>query len=197
MNHPKRLIELDRHGVLATAAAGVLTREEAQVLIERAIRLSKADAIRVNLQSGREANLRFADNQMSTSGVSTTTSIRIQSVFGKRRASVVTNNRTDEGLRRAVEQSEALARLAPEDPEYQDWFENMETEFERTVMIVAPGFVDELAAVSESAIDEIGRAWGPEIGYDPETAITFLRQMTEIAREARASGLRIYTMQFS
>jgi predicted Zn-dependent protease len=118
MIEPKRLIELDRHGVLATAAAGVLTRDEAQALIERAIRLSKADAIRVNVQSGRDANLRFADNQMSTSGVSTTTSIRIQSVFGKRRASVVTNNRTDEGLRRAVEQSETLARLAPEDPEY-------------------------------------------------------------------------------
>ena len=118
MTYPKRLIELDRHGVLAPAAAGVLTREEAQSLIERAIRLSKADAIRVNVQSGRDANLRFADNQMSTSGVSTTTSIRIQSVFGKRRASVVTNNRTDDGLRRAVEQSEALARLAPEDPEY-------------------------------------------------------------------------------
>jgi predicted Zn-dependent protease len=118
MIEPKRLIEAHRHGVLAPAAAGVLTREEAQGLIERALRLSRADAIRVNLQSGRETNLRFADNQMSTSGVSTTTAIRIQSVFGRRRASVVTNNRTDEGLRRAVEQSEALARLAPEDPEY-------------------------------------------------------------------------------
>ncbi|WP_373068509.1 TldD/PmbA family protein, partial [Gemmatimonas sp.] len=41
-----------------------------------------------------------------------------QSVFGKRKASVVTNDRSDEGLQRAVQQSEALARLAPEDPEY-------------------------------------------------------------------------------
>jgi predicted Zn-dependent protease len=31
---------------------------------------------------------------------------------------VVTNDRSDEGLRRAVAQAEALARLAPEDPEY-------------------------------------------------------------------------------
>lgn len=118
MNYPKRLIELDRHGLLAPQAAGILTRDDAQALVERAVRMSKADAIRVNVQSGRDTNLRFADNQISTSGVTTQTAIRIQSVFGKRRASVVTNNRTDEGLRRAVEQSEALARLAPEDPEY-------------------------------------------------------------------------------
>ncbi|MCC6318563.1 MAG: TldD/PmbA family protein [Gemmatimonadaceae bacterium] len=112
MSFPKRLIEP------VLAPDGVLTREEAQDLIARAIRFSKADAIRIHLQSTRESNIRFAANQISTAGTSATTSIRIQSVFGKRKASVVTNSRTDEGLRRAVEQAEALARLAPEDPEY-------------------------------------------------------------------------------
>lgn len=117
MSFPKRLLGDEARGVLA-AADGVLTREEAQSLIERTVKLSKADAIRVNVGSSREANVRFAANQMSTAGLQSTTSIRVQSVFGKRKASVVTNSRTDEGLRRAVEQSEALARLAPEDPEY-------------------------------------------------------------------------------
>jgi predicted Zn-dependent protease len=102
----------------AMAAIGVLSREQAQAIVERAVKLSKADAVRVSVNSARETNLRFADNQMSTSGVTTNSTIRIQSVFGKRKASVVTNDRSDEGLRRAVEQSEALARLAPEDPEY-------------------------------------------------------------------------------
>lgn len=102
----------------AAAANGVMSRDEAQALVERAVKLSTADAVRVSVQSGRETNLRFADNQMSTSGVTTNTTIRVQSVFGKRRASVVTNDRSDDGLRRAVQQSEALARLAPEDPEY-------------------------------------------------------------------------------
>ena len=115
MSFPKRL--LTYNGVLAAPNA-VLTREEAQNLIERTIKFSKADAIRVNLASARESNVRFAANQMSTAGLSSQTTIRVQSVFGKRKASVVTNNRTDEGLRRAVEQSEALAKLAPEDPEY-------------------------------------------------------------------------------
>lgn len=111
---PKSLFSIGR----AAAPTGVLSREDAQSLVERTVKLSKADAVRVSVNSSRETNLRFADNQMSTSGVTTNTTIRVQSVFGKRKASVVTNDRSDEGLRRAVQQSEALARLAPEDPEY-------------------------------------------------------------------------------
>lgn len=103
---------------LFRAPGGVLTRDEAQSLVERTVKLSTADAVRVSVNSSRETNLRFADNQLSTSGATTNTTIRVQSVFGKRKASVVTNDRSDEGLRRAVQQSEALARLAPEDPEY-------------------------------------------------------------------------------
>ena len=75
-------------------APRVLTEAEARALVERTLRFSKADAARVNVSSSRETNLRFADNQMSTSGASTNTTIRVQSVFGKRKASVVTNDRT-------------------------------------------------------------------------------------------------------
>ena len=103
---------------LLAAPVGVLSRSDAESLVARAIKFSKADAVRVTLGSSREANLRFADNQISTSGATTNTTVRVQSVFGKRKASVVTNDRSDDGLRRAVEQSEALAKLAPEDPEY-------------------------------------------------------------------------------
>jgi predicted Zn-dependent protease len=109
MSSPKRLL---------AAPNAVLTRDEAESLVARTIQFSKADAIRVNLSSTRESNVRFAANQMSTAGLSSTTNSRIQTVFGKRKATVATNTRTDEGLRRAVEQSEALAKLAPEDPEY-------------------------------------------------------------------------------
>jgi predicted Zn-dependent protease len=113
---PRRLLGAEAHGVLAPST--VLSREEAQSLVERVVGMSKADAVSVSVQSARETNLRFADNQMSTSGATTNTTVRVQSVFGKRKASVLTNDRTEAGLRRAVEQSEAIARLAPEDPEY-------------------------------------------------------------------------------
>ncbi len=113
---PRRL--MDSRVNSAMAANGVLSEVDAQSVVERAVKLSRADAVNISLQSGRETNLRFADNQLSTAGATTNTTIRVESVFGQRRASVVTNDRTDEGLRRAVEQSEIIAKLAPEDPEY-------------------------------------------------------------------------------
>ena len=113
---PVRLRGEAAFGVLAPD--GVLDRGAAQDLVARTLAFSKADEVRVNVSSTRETNLRFADNQVSTAGSTTNTTVRVQSAFGKRRASVVTNDLTDDGLRRAVAQSEAIARLSPEDPEY-------------------------------------------------------------------------------
>lgn len=115
---PKRLLALrdaERHGVLDDAI--VLSRAECEDIVQRALTLSKADACRVAIGSSYNTNLRFADNQMSTSGISDDAGISITSVVGKRRASVNTNDVSPTGLARAVAQSEALARLAPEDPE--------------------------------------------------------------------------------
>ena len=88
MSFPKRLLGDEAHGVLAAPNA-VLTREEAQNLIARTIKFSKADAIRVNVQSARESNVRFAANQMSTAGLSSTTNDsraeRVRQAEGERR----------------------------------------------------------------------------------------------------------------
>ncbi|MEX2180652.1 MAG: TldD/PmbA family protein [Gemmatimonadaceae bacterium] len=96
----------------------ILSRAECEDIVTRALRLSKADNCRVSVNSSYDTNVRFADNQMSTSGISDNAGIGITSVFGKRSASVATNDISPDGLARAVAQSEALARLAPEDPEY-------------------------------------------------------------------------------
>ena len=115
---PKRLLAhatAARHGVLDEAL--VLSRAECEDIVQRALKLSKADACRVNIGASYQTNLRFADNQMSTSGISDDASITISSVIGRKRASVSTNDVSPEGLARAVAQSEALARLAPDDPE--------------------------------------------------------------------------------
>jgi len=115
---PKRLIAhaaAARHGVLDEAL--VLSRAECEDIVQRALKLSKADACRVNVGSSYQTNLRFADNQMSTSGISDDASITISSVFGKKRASVTTNDTSPDGLARAVAQAEALAKLSPDDPE--------------------------------------------------------------------------------
>ncbi|MDP9201349.1 MAG: TldD/PmbA family protein [Gemmatimonadota bacterium] len=94
-----------------------MPREQAQALIEKVVKMSKADEISVNINSGYQADIRFAANQVSTAGGVVNGTLGIQSAFGKKHAAAVTNDLSDESLRRAVEQSETLAKLSPDDPE--------------------------------------------------------------------------------
>ena len=95
----------------------LVSRDEAQRLIEGAIKLLKADAVLVNLTGGRQRNVRFAANQMSTAGMITDLSLAVTSAFGPKHAVTTTNDLSPEGIERAVRQSEAIAKLAPDDPE--------------------------------------------------------------------------------
>lgn len=95
----------------------ILSREEAQSLVERVVKMSKADGIDVQVGGGYNTNIRFADNQMSTAGGVSDFSVVVQSWFGPKHAVVTTNEITDEALKAAVEKSERLAKLAPDDPE--------------------------------------------------------------------------------
>ncbi|HUG00656.1 MAG TPA: DNA gyrase modulator, partial [Longimicrobiales bacterium] len=110
MSAPKRL----RDGVPAGA---ILSRADAQALVERTVGMSKADEIGVNLGSTYTTNVRFADNQMSTAGSLTDAQLVVQSSFGPKHAVVTTNDLSEASIRRCVEQSEVLARLAPDNPE--------------------------------------------------------------------------------
>ena len=94
-----------------------LTREQAQALAKRVLGFAKADDTRVNISSGWSGNTRFAANQITTAGGTTDTTVTVTSTVGRRRASAQTNVLDDAALRRTVELSERLARLAPEDPE--------------------------------------------------------------------------------
>ena len=94
-----------------------LSREQAQALAKRVLAFAKADEARVNVSSGWGGNTRFAANEITTAGGATDTAVTITSTVGRRRASAQTNVLDDASLRRTVELSERLARLAPEDPE--------------------------------------------------------------------------------
>ena len=98
------------------ANAAVVSREEAQAIVEKAIKLSKADGIDVGLNTYYNGNVRFAANQVSTSGATTDAALAIQSSFGPKHAVVTTNDLSDEAIRRCVEQSERkrnLRRMIP------------------------------------------------------------------------------------
>lgn len=95
----------------------ILTQDQAQAIVEKALKLSRADAVDVQVNSYTQGNIRFADNQVSTAGSTTDAQLGIQSAFGPKHAVVTTNDLSDAALERAVRESERLARLAPDDPE--------------------------------------------------------------------------------
>ena len=85
MTFPKRL--LGEKPTACSRATRVLTREEAQALIARTVKLSKADAIRVNVQSAARDQPAFRRQpDVHRRACPPTTTIRVQSVFGKRKA---------------------------------------------------------------------------------------------------------------
>jgi predicted Zn-dependent protease len=148
----KRLIE-------TAADSRVMTREQAQAVVERTVKLSKAEAIQVNVGGGYTANIRFADNRISTAGGVSTATLNIQSSFGPKHAVVSTNDLSDAGLERAVRQSEALARLAPDDPESMPMLEpqqydTVKTYFDATANLGPDG----RAEAARAAIDACKQA---------------------------------------
>ncbi len=112
MSSPKRLLE-----ALTAPGDGGLSREAAQALSEKIVKMSKADAINVTINAGLNTNVRFAANQMSTAGSIVDATVAVVSAFGPKHAVVTTNDLSDEALKRTVEQAERLAKLAPDDPE--------------------------------------------------------------------------------
>ena len=110
MSTPKRL--------LGPAGEGQpMSEAEHLDIIDRCIKRSKAGEIEVNLQSTITGNTRFAANQLSTSGFVNDVQLAVYSAYGPKHAVVTTNDLSDASIERAVRQSEALAKLAPDDPE--------------------------------------------------------------------------------
>ena len=110
MSSPKRLLGL-------AADAQPMSQQEHFDIIEKCVKRSKADEVEINLTSTVTGNTRFAANQLSTSGGVNDVTLACYSAYGPKHAVVTTNDLSDASLERAVRQSEALAKLAPNDPE--------------------------------------------------------------------------------
>jgi len=88
-----------------------------KALTDRVLSFAKADQTRVGVSSGASEFTRTAMNRVTTAGSTTDVNIRVTSVFGRRVASIDTNRLDEASLEKAVRDSEALARLSPENPE--------------------------------------------------------------------------------
>ncbi len=96
----------------------ILTKAEAQTLLNKVIKFSKADECEVSLSGSEGGNIRYALNEVSTAGDVSTLSLRVSSSFGKKTGFASINEFDDASLEKVVRRSEELAQLAPENPEH-------------------------------------------------------------------------------
>ncbi len=96
----------------------MLDRDSARKLCARVLALSRAEAARVSIDDSSRGFTRYAVNRITSAGAVDDTTVSVTSVFGKRLATVTTNRLDDAALEEAARRSEALAKLAPENPEY-------------------------------------------------------------------------------
>ncbi len=96
----------------------ILTKDETQALLKKVLSYSKADECEVNLNGTERGNIRYARNEVTTSGRITQSTLAVSSAFGKKLGVATINEFDDASLEKVVRRAEELAQLAPENPEY-------------------------------------------------------------------------------
>jgi len=94
------------------------TEDQVKAILAKTVAMSKADECTATMSGATEGNIRFALNNVSTSGIVTDTELAVQVAFGKRVGIATINEYDDAALMRVVRRAEDLAKLAPENPEF-------------------------------------------------------------------------------
>jgi predicted Zn-dependent protease len=96
----------------------ILSEAQAKTILQKVIALSKADETSAQLTGGLTGNVRFARNDVSTSGIVDDTQLGVQVVYGKKVGTATINQFDDASLQRVVQRASDLAKLAPDNPEF-------------------------------------------------------------------------------
>ena len=95
----------------------MLTKEQAQRLTEKALSFSTFPECDISVNSSERAFIRFALNDVTTSGFTVEQSMSITSVRDGKSGSTRVDEFDDQSLREAVERTEKLAGITPPNPE--------------------------------------------------------------------------------
>ena len=95
-----------------------LTRAEAQSLIKSALKAATFKDVTVRVRSSDTANLRFAGTAPTTSGEVEQIDLSVTATRERASATVSGTARDPAGIKELVRRAEALAALAPADPEH-------------------------------------------------------------------------------
>ncbi len=96
----------------------ILNEKRSKEILDKILSLSKADAVSAGVSGQEGGNIRFARNEVTTSGTKNNVSVSVTTAFGKRVGSSSTNQLDDESLKKAVRKAEEIATISPENPEY-------------------------------------------------------------------------------
>jgi PmbA protein len=100
----------------AVAAEHLPPGAELRELAERVLRLSDADETEVEIHAGVDALTRFANNTIHQNVAERDLNVSVRTVLDGRTARATTNKVDEDGLRRVIAASMALARSQPKDP---------------------------------------------------------------------------------
>jgi predicted Zn-dependent protease len=95
----------------------MLTQDQAGDIFNRIRKLSSADEVEVLISGGRFALTRFANSIIHQNVEDENHVVSVRSALGGRTARAFTNKFDEDGLRRVVESSEALAKVQHPDPD--------------------------------------------------------------------------------
>jgi predicted Zn-dependent protease len=136
-----------------------MTATDSRALCERIFGLVNADSAEVRLAEGDDLHLRHASNDVTSNALVRRTDLSLTVSYGRRSATLSTNRLDDASIRRLVERAEAMAAVAPENPEHMPPLGPAE--------FVTPATWAESTATAP-----------------PQAAISWLRPVIERAREA-------------
>lgn len=93
-------------------------KERALELLEQALAASPADQTEVSLRGGESNLTRYANNAIHQNVNESNHRLAVRLAFGKRLGITGTNDLSDEGISRCVDEAAAIARLAKETPDF-------------------------------------------------------------------------------
>ena len=95
-----------------------LGRNEAQALVKAALKAATLKDVTVRVSSSRSANLRFAGNAPTSAGQAERVEVSVTATREKASATVSGSAQDSAGVAALVARAEALAAIAPQDPEH-------------------------------------------------------------------------------
>jgi len=152
----------------------MLTKDQAADIFDNIKRFSSADEVEVLISGGNFALTRFANNTIHQNVAEENHTVSVRTVFGGRTARASTNKFDDDGLRRVVESSEALAKVQHPDPD----------------LLPMP---DSREAAGNNASDLPSRHFAETAAISPQLRAEGVKKIVEVAEKHKLTTAGIFS----